>query len=79
MQSRFESNDQEILCGLGDVVLNEHPSDKSFEVVALNFTKLIKNFLKLNRACIKTRQQGYQLSSKNRCRDCRKNVSRWIM
>ena len=34
MQSRFDNNDQEILCALGDVVLNEHPSGKSFEMVA---------------------------------------------
>ena len=34
MQSRFDSNDQQILCALGDVVLNEHPSVKGFEVVA---------------------------------------------
>ena len=34
MQSRFDSNDQQILSALGDVVLNEHPSVKGFEVVA---------------------------------------------
>jgi hypothetical protein len=34
MKSRFDSNDQEILCALGKVVLNEHPSENSFEMVA---------------------------------------------
>ena len=34
MNSRFGGNDQDMLCALGDVVLNESPSDDSFEVVS---------------------------------------------
>jgi hypothetical protein len=34
MKSRFDNNDQEILCALGDVVLNDSPLENSFHVVA---------------------------------------------
>ena len=34
MKTRFNRNDQEILCALGDVVLNENPLQRNFEMVA---------------------------------------------
>jgi hypothetical protein len=34
MKSRFDNNDQEILCALGDVVLNDSLLENSFDVVA---------------------------------------------
>ena len=34
MNSRFGGKDQDMLCALGGVVLNESPSDDRFEVVS---------------------------------------------
>jgi hypothetical protein len=38
MKSRFESNDQDILCALADVVFNSVPSDKNLALVSSFYT-----------------------------------------
>lgn len=37
MKSRFDGNDQDVLCGLGDIVLNTKPSDESYELIASHY------------------------------------------
>ena len=41
MESRFSGNDQDVLCGLGDVTLSDSPAIDSFDLVAgyYNFDK----------------------------------------
>ena len=46
MKTRFNRNDQEILCALGDVVLNENPLQRNFEMVA-EFYSADKNLLEV--------------------------------
>ena len=54
IKSRFDNNDQEILCALGDVVLNDSPLENSFDVVA-DIYNVDKDLLegKSRRICIK--------------------------
>lgn len=34
MRSRFDSNEHDVLCGLGDIVLNELPKAESYDLIA---------------------------------------------
>ena len=45
LETRFSSNDQEILCSLGEIALVEHPKEESFQRVS-EFYKLDKDLLK---------------------------------
>jgi len=44
LQTRFSSNDQEVLCSLGDIALQEKPSERSFDTVSA-FYKLDRDLL----------------------------------
>ena len=44
LQTRFSSNDQEVLCSLGDIALQEKPSERSFDTVS-TFYKLDRDLL----------------------------------
>ena len=46
LKVRFEGNDQEILCSLGEIALLENPSENSFQTVS-DFYKLDKDLLKV--------------------------------
>ena len=48
MKTRFNRNDQEILCALGDVVLNENPLQRNFEMVA-EFYSVDKDLLEVEK------------------------------
>ncbi|CAB3983630.1 zinc finger MYM-type 1-like [Paramuricea clavata] len=50
MKSRFHNNNQEILCVLGDVVLNDSPLENSFDAVA--------EFYNVDRDLLKWRRDG---------------------
>ena len=34
LKSRFEKNDQDVLCALGDVVLRTYPKQKSYKIIS---------------------------------------------
>ena len=48
MKTRFNRNDQEILCALGDVVPNENPLQRNFEMVA-EFYSVNKDLLQVEK------------------------------
>jgi hypothetical protein len=48
MKTRFSENDQEILCALGDVILNENPLQCNFEMVA-EFYNIDKDLLEVEK------------------------------
>lgn len=49
MKSRFEGNDEDVLCALGDIVLNSSPLDNSFKKVA-DFYNLDRDLLQVEKS-----------------------------
>lgn len=59
LETRFQRNDQDILCSLGDIILNEKPSDTSFENVA-SFYKLDQDLLEADFRIFKTFKEEHE-------------------
>jgi hypothetical protein len=78
MKSRFDNNDQEILCALGDVVLNDSPLENSFHVVA-EFYNVNRDLLEEYIYVSKFHHGRVQSSGENCSRRRRQNVSGWTM